>query len=145
MGIRTVGNEWCRLMNTDRAGQEQYAAAMSDKILIFLGPNEAFDPAAVEQAIMSLADWTVIEIGPGIGAVSQYRCVRDDIELIVRLSADAETVTVNGYLERPAALFALAFQSGISSPLRITDMGYNFDLSLREFTDAEGLQAAASH
>ncbi|WP_093400832.1 hypothetical protein [Sphingomonas sp. OK281] len=118
---------------------------MSDKILIFLGPNEAFDPVAVERAITSLADWTVTQTGPGIGAVSQYLCARDDSELIVRLSADVETVTVDGYLERPAALFVLAFQSGISNPLRITDMGYNFDLSLRDFTDAEGLQAAASH
>lgn len=118
---------------------------MSDKILIIIGPNEAFDPVAVEGAITSLPDWSVAQIGPDIGAVSQYLCVRDDTELIVGLSADAETVTVNGCLERAAALFALAFQSGISSPLRITDMGYNFDLPLRDFTNAEGLQAAASY
>lgn len=118
---------------------------MLDKILIFLGHNEDFDPFSVERAVTSLTDWTVTQTRTGIGAVTQYLCVRGDIELVILLSADAETVTVNGYLELPAALFALAFQSGISSPIRITDIVYKFYLSLRAFNDAEGLQAAASH
>ena len=55
-----------------------------------------------------------------------------------------ETVTIDGPVGYQAAVLALSLQAGLSLPIRITDMGYNYDLPIGEFASAEALLSAMS-
>tara|TARA_R110002051_G_scaffold255377_2_gene314492 strand:- start:155 stop:511 length:357 start_codon:yes stop_codon:yes gene_type:complete len=115
---------------------------MANKLLIFIGEKQAFDVDALDRALSSIPRWTVALHGPAIGARSEYLCVQDPLhELIVRISPDAETVTIDGDFDTSLA-FALALQTALPTPLRMIDMGYNFDLALTEFGSSEELRSA---
>ena len=118
---------------------------MSNKLLIFIGPGQAFGIEAVDQIIGSLSGCRITRMGAGIGAIQQYLIVQESDELIVRISPDMETVTIDGPLGNLSALLALSLQAGLPFPIRITDMGYNFDLPIGEFSSAEALLLAMSH
>jgi hypothetical protein len=118
---------------------------MSNKLLIFIGPDQAFDVGAVDQIIGSLSDYAITRLGAGIGAVQQYLIAQGSEELIVRISVDTETVTIDGPVGYLSAELALSLQAGLSCPIRIIDMGYNFDLPIGEFASAEALLSAMSN
>ena len=115
---------------------------MSNKLLIFIGPDQAFDIGAVDQIIGSLPDCAITKLGAGIGAVQQYLIAQGSDELIVRIATDMETVTIDGPVGNLSADFALTLQAGLSFPIRIIDMGYNFDLPIGAFGSAEALLSA---
>jgi len=110
----------------------------------FIGPQQAWDIGTVDGIIGSLSDFAVTRLGAGIGAVQQYSLAQGAGELIVRIGSDAETVTIDGQVGHPSAMVALSLQAGLSVPIRITDMGYNFDLPIGEFGSAEALLSAMS-
>jgi hypothetical protein len=117
---------------------------MSNQVLIFIGRHQTFDVETVDHTLMSLSGWVVERLGPGIGALRQYLCTQEPRELMVRVSSDAETITIDGFFDMTSAALALSLQSALSSPLRVTDMGYNFDLLLGDFASAGELLSAAS-
>ena len=115
---------------------------MSNKLLIYVGAGETFSAGAVDGVVRLLAGWTVTRLGPGIGALEQYLCAKEAQDLTVRLSADGETITIDGHLQPLSAELALSLQSAFSQPLRMTDMDYSFDLPLRDFGSSEELVSA---
>ena len=117
---------------------------MSNKLLIFIGPDQAFDIGIVDHIIGSLSGCAITQLGAGIGAVQQYLIAQGSDEHIVRISSDMETVTIDGPVGYQAAVLALSLQAGLSLPIRITDMGYNYDLPIGEFASAEALLSAMS-
>ncbi|WP_066593512.1 hypothetical protein [Sphingomonas pruni] len=117
---------------------------MSNKMLIFIGPDQAFDTEAVDRIIGSLAGCAITRLGARIGAVQQYLVAQESDELIVRISSDMETVTIDGPVGHLSALIALSLQAGLSFPIHVTDMGYNFDLPISGFASAEALLSAMS-
>jgi hypothetical protein len=117
---------------------------MSNKLLIFIGPDQAFDISAVDHIIGSLSGCAITRLGAGIGAAQQYLIVQGSDERIVRISSDMETVTIDGSVGLLPAVLALSLQAGLSCPIRITDMGYNIDLPIGEFASAEELLSAMS-
>ncbi|MEG3149545.1 hypothetical protein U1769_06560 [Sphingomonas sp. ZT3P38] len=117
---------------------------MSNKLLIFIRPDQAFDIGAVDQIIGSLSGYAITRLGAGIGAVQQYVIAQGSEERIVRVGADMETVTIDGPVGYLPAKLALSLQAGLPLPIRITDMGYNFDLPIGEFASAEALLSAMS-
>lgn len=117
---------------------------MGSKLLIFIGEDQSFDVEAVERAVSSMPAWNVSASGPAIGARREYLCAQGPSdELIVRISPDAETVAIEGDLGASLA-FALALQTALPTPLRMIDMGYNFDLALTGFGSVEELQSAVT-
>lgn len=119
-----------------------YDYGMSNKLLIFIGEDQAFDVDAVDRVLTSLVGWSVDRLGPGIGALQQYICVRNQREVMVRISTDAETVVIDGHLDASSADLALLLQNGLPNQLRMTDMAYNFDLALGDYATAQKLVAA---
>lgn len=117
---------------------------MSNKLLIFIGPDQAFDMGAVDQIVGSLSGCTINRLGAGIGAIQQYLITQGSGEFIVRIAPDLETITIDGPVSHLTAVIALSLQAGLSFPVRITDMGYNFDLPISEFASAEALLSAMS-
>ena len=115
---------------------------MSNKLLIFIGPDQAFDMGAVDQIVRSLSRCAINRLGSGIGAIQQYLIKQGSCELIFRIAPDLETITIDGPVGHLTAVIALSLQSGLSFPVRITDMGYNFDLAISEFASAEALVSA---
>lgn len=117
---------------------------MSNKLLIFIGPERAFDLGVVDQILGSLPGCAIKRLGAGIGAIQQYLITQGSRELIVRISPDLETITIDGQISHPTAVIAVSLQAGLSNPVRATDMGYNFDLPISEFASAEALLSAMS-
>ena len=117
---------------------------MSNKLLIFIGADQVFNIGAVDQIIGSLSDCNITRLGAGIGAIQQYLISQGSEELIVRVGADMDAVMIDGPVGYLSAKLALWLQAGLPLPIRITDMGYNFDLPIGEFASAQALLSAMS-
>lgn len=117
---------------------------MSNKLLIYIDQDHAFDARAVDAAVTSLSDWNVDRLGPGIGAIQQYLCTQGNCELMLRISDDVQTVTIDGHPDASRATLALLLETACPNRLRMTDMGFNFDLKLGDYASAEELLAAIS-
>ncbi len=117
---------------------------MSNKLLIYIGEDEKFDADATIQAIESIPGVSKARRGTFIGAIFECDFEADGRSTIVRLSPDLETITADG-LGAESLRFALELQHRTRVNLRAIDMGYNFDVSLRDFqTVSELLQAISA-
>jgi hypothetical protein len=112
------------------------------KLLVYIGEGQKFDVEDTVSAISAIPGAANPRRGKFIGAV--FECEYEDmgISTIVRISSDAETVTVEG-LGDEAIKFMLELQSRLRIELHVIDMEYSFDFSVREFSAVEEFKRAA--
>jgi hypothetical protein len=115
---------------------------MSSKFLIYIGEDQKFDMEDTVSAISAIPGVSNPRRGEFIGAV--FECEYEDIGIstIVRISPDAETVTVEGFGDE-AIKFMLELQSRLRVDLHVIDLEYSFDLSVRQFSTVEEFKRAA--
>lgn len=116
--------------------------AMS-KLLIYIGENKKFDVDATINAITSISGVSKARKGNFIGAIFECEYTYAGLNTIIRISPEAEMVTVEG-LGDDSLSFALELQWALSVDLSAIDMNYNFDVALRDFESVEELRHAIS-
>lgn len=113
------------------------------KLLIYIGENQKFDVPNTVHAITSIAGTSNAREGKFIGAIFECDYDFQGLKTIVRISEDAETVTIEG-LGDEALNFALQLQSALSIPLSAIDMDYSFNVSLSDYKGVSDLRLAIS-
>ena len=111
------------------------------KLLIYIGEKQVFALEKTVQAILSIDGVSNTKRGKFIGAVFECEYTFEGETTVVRISEDAETVTVEG-MGRDATDFAVRFQQRVEVPLKVIDMDYSFDLPLSDFASGEELNRA---
>lgn len=111
------------------------------KLLIYIGENKKFDVPATAQAISAMPGVSGARTGSFIGAVFECIYSSGGRRTIVRISEEAETVTVEG-LGDEALDFALRLQGSLAVPLSAIDMDYSFNVQLSELNSVESMRKA---
>jgi hypothetical protein len=114
---------------------------MSNKLLIYIGDKKKFDLATTIQAISSIRGVSNPKTGSLIGAIFECNYSADGRQTTVRISPDAETVTVEG-LGNDALDFALEFQKITPVSLHAIDMNYSFNVALSDFKTVSEFKSA---
>ena len=113
------------------------------KLLIYIGENQKFDVPTTIDAITSIAGVSNTREGKFIGASFECEYTLQGLTTIVRISEDAETVTIEGFGDESLD-FALKLQSLLSVPLSVIDMEYSFNLKLPNYKAVSELKSAIS-
>jgi hypothetical protein len=115
---------------------------MSSRFLIYIGEDQKFDVEDTVSAISAIPGVSNPRMGDFLGGV--FECEYEDmgIRTTVRISSNAQTVTVEG-LGDEAIKFILELQSRLRVELHVIDMEYSFDFSVREFSTVEEFKRAA--
>lgn len=113
------------------------------KLLIYIGENEKFDVTNTINAITSIKGISNPREGNFIGAIFECEYTLQRLTTIIRISDDAETVTVEG-LGDESLDFALRLQSVLSVPLSAIDMEYSFNIKLSDYETVADLKSAIS-
>ena len=114
---------------------------MSNKLLIYIGDKKTFDLTATIQAISSIRGVSNPKTGSFIGAIFECNYSADGRQTIVRISPEADTVTVEG-LGDDAFDFALEFQRITPVSLHAMDMNYSFNVALSDFKTVSEFKSA---
>ena len=109
------------------------------KLLIYIGENKKFDVPNTIRAISSIAGVSNTREGKFIGALFECEYVLHGMVTIVRISDDAETVTVEG-LGDESLDFALKLQSVLPVSLSAIDMDYSFNVKLSDYETINDLK-----
>lgn len=115
-----------------------------NKLLIYIGENEKFDIETTIGVITSMKGILNPRRGNFIGAMFECKYVVADKITIIRLSPEAETVTVEG-LGDESLDFALKLQKNFPISLKAVDLDYNFNVSIRDLCSVEEFRKAISH
>jgi hypothetical protein len=111
------------------------------KLLVFIGENQKFDVEMTIGTISAMSNVKKARRGEFIGAVFECEYNYEGTSTVVRLSQEAETISVEGI--GPCALsFAIELQKALEIDLRAIDMEYSFDVALRDFQPVEQLERA---
>lgn len=113
------------------------------KLLIYIGENQKFDVPNTIEAITSIAGVSNAREGKFIGAIFECEYTLQGLTTIVRVSDDAETVTVEG-LVNESLDFALKLQSALTESLSAIDMEYSFNIELSNYESIDDLKSAIS-
>lgn len=105
-------------------------------LLMFIGEYEQFDDEEVYRYLQEIPGVSELKRGCFVGAVLQCHYDFNGDSTIVRLSDDLGTITAAGTGDASLQV-ALELQRRETRPIRVTDFGYNFDLSLG---DMHGLE-----
>ena len=100
-----------------------------NKTLVFIGEGQTFDQRKIRRDLLKIGV-TNLRFGDLIGSVLEgdYR-FNEDVT-IVRLSDDLQTISMYGTGDASLNL-ALELQRREPRPLRVTDLGYDFEFSLQ--------------
>lgn len=101
-----------------------------NSLLMFVGEHVQFDDEEVYRYLQEIPGVSGLNRGRFIGAVLQCHYDFNGDSTIVRLSDDLRTVTAAGTGDASLQV-ALELQRRETRPMRVTDFGYNFDLSLK--------------
>ncbi|AXV76814.1 MULTISPECIES: hypothetical protein [Ralstonia solanacearum species complex] len=113
------------------------------KLLIYIGESERFDVDTAVNAITSMGGVSKARRGNFIGAIFECEYTANGRNTIVRISSEAETITAEGLGDESLA-FALELQRSLPVPLHAIDMGYSFNVALRDFGSVQELRKAIS-
>jgi hypothetical protein len=111
------------------------------KLLIYIGENQKFDVPNTINAITSIAGVSNTRKGKFIGAIFECEYTLQGLTTIVRISDDAETVTIEG-LGDESLDFALKLQSVLPVTLSAIDMEYSFNVKLSNYKAVSELKSA---
>jgi len=111
------------------------------KLLIYIGEKQVFDIERTVHTILSIDGVSKAKRGQFIGAIFECEYTFEGATTVVRISDDAETITVEG-LGHDATDFAVKLQQRLEIPLKVIDMDYSFDLRLSNFASGEELSRA---
>jgi hypothetical protein len=111
------------------------------KLLIFIGEGQKFEVDATIDAIVSMAGTTKAKRGDFIGALFECEYRYAEESTVIRISPDAETVTVEG-LGTSSLSFAVELQKVATVDLHAIDLDYSFNVELRDFQTVESLARA---
>ena len=108
-----------------------------NKTLVFIGEGQTFDQRKIRRDLSKIGV-TNLRFGDLIGSVLEgdYR-FNEDVT-IVRLSDDLQTISMYGTGDASLNL-ALELQRREPRPLRVTDLGYDFEFSLQSVHTIEGM------
>lgn len=109
------------------------------KLLIYLGENKTFDINQVVEQISSISGVSNLKIGDFIGAILECEYSLNGSSTIVRMSKDAETLTIEGVGDE-AIDFALKIQKLLPYPLFVMDMEYNFNIRLLDYNSLDEIR-----
>ncbi|WP_228142578.1 hypothetical protein, partial [Acinetobacter pittii] len=109
------------------------------KLLIYLGENKTFDINQVVEQISSILGVSNLKIGDFIGAILECEYSLNGSSTIVRMSKDAETLTIEGVGDE-AIDFALKIQKLLPYPLFMMDMEYNFNIRLLDYNSLDEIR-----
>jgi hypothetical protein len=112
------------------------------KLLIYIGEGQKFDVKAVVSAISTIPGVSNIREGVFIGAIFECEYEAFGRRTIVRISSDAETVTVED-LGDESIKFTLELQSRLNVDLHVIDMDYSFNLPVKPLSTIEEFKRAA--
>ena len=107
-----------------------------NSLLMLIGEHEQFDAEKIYRDLQDIAGVSELKRGHFVGAVLQCHYAFNGDSTIVRLSDDLKTLTATGTGDASLQV-ALELQRRETRPMRATDFGYNFDLSLG---DVRGLE-----
>lgn len=102
------------------------------KLLIYLGENKKFDINQMVGRISSILGVSNLKVGDFIGAILECEYSLNGSSTIVRMSKDAETLTIEGIGDE-AIDFALKIQRLLPYPLFMMDIEYNFNIRLLDY------------
>lgn len=111
------------------------------KLLLFIGENQKFDINSVTSLIAAMPGVSDARWGSFIGATFECNYSYAGMSTLVRLSPDAETITVEG-LTDDALSFVLELQKRVSVDLSMVDMDYSFHVDIRNFHSIDELRGA---
>lgn len=109
------------------------------KLLIYLGENKTFDINQVVEQISSILGVSNLKIGDFVGAILECEYSLNGSSTIVRMSKDAETLTIEGVGDE-AIDFALKIQKLLPYPLFMMDMEYNFNIRLLDYNSLDEIR-----
>ncbi len=112
------------------------------KLLIYIGEGQKFDVKDTASAISAIPGVSNPREGAFIGAIFEGEYEAMGARTIVRISSDAETVTVEG-LGDESIKFMLELQSRLNVELHVIDMDYSFNLPVKPFSTIEDFKRAA--
>jgi hypothetical protein len=112
------------------------------QFLILFNPDlRPFDPQVVEAAFRSCPEFTNLRLEEPGGAIIECKYIEPDDRTIIRLSGDANCISVDN--TQGAALRAvLLVQQALGVPLRVLDDVNSFDLIFSDISTVEELEAA---
>lgn len=113
------------------------------KLLIYIGEDEKFDIDATIGVITAMTGVSKARKGNFIGAIFECEYTGNGRNTIVRISPEAETITVEGLGDESLA-FALELQRVSPVPLHAIDMEYSFNVTLSRFGSVPELRKAIS-
>lgn len=113
------------------------------KLLIYIGEGQKFDIPAVIQRISSMNGVSNARVGSFVGAVFECEYTFNGRNTIVRISPDAETITVEG-LGDESLDFAVKLQALWAEPLSAIDMDYSFNIELSGLSSVTEVRHAMS-
>lgn len=111
------------------------------KLLIYIGENQVFDVADSVKAISSMQGVSNARSGRFIGAIFECDYTFNEQSTIVRITDDAETVTVEG-LGEESLDFAIRLQSLLPISLSAIDLEYSFNINLLDYNSVAELRQA---
>jgi len=111
------------------------------KLLIYIGEKQHFELEPTVRAITEIEGVSNVRREKFVGAVFECNYSYAGRVTVVRISADLETVTVEG-LGEESMDFAVKFQQSMTIPLHIIDIDYSFNLNLSEFKSGAELMSA---
>lgn len=112
-----------------------------NKLLIYLEDGLPFEINSVKAAIMSVAGVCHIQDRLHIGSIYECDYVHADSATLIRLGPKADIITAEGLCDN-SLRFAFELQDKVSSPLWITDMGFNFNFRLRNRRSLSEMKSA---
>ena len=113
------------------------------KLLICIDENIKFDINSTIDAIASMSKTLNSRKGIFIGAIFECEYASFGYNTIVRLSPEAETITVEG-LGDESLDFALELQRQLTVPLHAVDLDCTFNVALQDFGSVAEFRKAIS-
>jgi hypothetical protein len=113
------------------------------KLLIFIGENVKFDKAETIKALKSLDGIVESRAGQFIGAIFECEIQRSNYRTIVRLTADLETITIEGTSDDSLSL-ALEINEALEVSTSVVDMDYSFHIEMASVSNLDDFKKAIS-
>jgi hypothetical protein len=110
-------------------------------ILLFNSDDRPFEVAAIERLFQSELGFRDVRFDEPGGAVIQADYVEPEYQTIVRLNKDRSTISLSG-MSDTALRVALILQRNLSTPLRMVDTDYSFDIIVKDFPTFDALCSA---
>lgn len=107
-----------------------------NKLLVFIGEDIKFNKNEVIERITSIDGIRNTREGDFIGSVFECEYQASGLSLIVRLSDDLETITIDG-TDDDSLGFVLKLKKVLSQAISVVDMDYSFYINLSDVDSIE--------